>query len=180
MATVAGEIEQPQHHRDDAEQLADSAEGVDLGRVHGRRIAHQEPGRPAHARHGPGSRRLGSTRQPRLRAAKQAPARRCEEAVKLSDPGAAALIGAGAALAGVMLTSAVTFVIDSRRRSREDDRRWYDARRLAYVNFHYTARRALGSGRAAQFSVSVAERKERGNTSKPDLELDSLIKMVQV
>ena len=99
--------------------------------------------------------------------------------MNLSDPGAAALIGAGAALGGVMLSSVVTFMIDSRRRRWEDARRWYDARRQAYVNFHHTARRALAAaGRAAQFSVLAAERKERGN-SRPDPELDRLMKTVQ-
>jgi hypothetical protein len=99
--------------------------------------------------------------------------------MKLSDPGAAAIIGAGAALTGVLLSGVMALVIDGQRRRWEDDRRWYDARRLAYVNFHYTARRALGAaGRAAQLSVKAVERKERGH-SKSDPELDSLMKTVQ-
>jgi hypothetical protein len=40
--------------------------------------------------------------------------------VKLSDPGATAIIGAGAALAGVLLSGVMAFVIDSRRRRWED------------------------------------------------------------
>ena len=97
--------------------------------------------------------------------------------MKLSDSGAAALIGAGAALAGVVLSSTVTLVMDIRRRIWEDDRRWHDARRLAYVNFHYTARRALASvGRAAQLSVLMAERKERLEREGEDMsERDPLL-----
>jgi len=78
--------------------------------------------------------------------------------VKLSDPGATALIGAGAALAGVLLSSAVTFVIDSRRRRWEDQRRWDETRQRSYASFHYTARQAIGAaGRLGAMATRMAK-----------------------
>jgi hypothetical protein len=64
--------------------------------------------------------------------------------VKLSDPGATAIIGAAAALAGVLLSSVMTLLIDIRRRRWEDRRRWDEARRRAYANFLYAARISHG------------------------------------
>jgi hypothetical protein len=88
--------------------------------------------------------------------------------MKLSDPGAAAIIGAGAALAGVLLSSVVALVIDSRRRRWEDRRRWHDAKRHMYASFHYTVRRGIGAaGQAAALAIRRAEDREanEGGTS---------------
>jgi hypothetical protein len=82
--------------------------------------------------------------------------------VKLSDPGATAIIGAGAALAGVLLSGVTALVIDSRRRKWEDRRRWDDPRRRAYSNFLYAARNAFGAAdRAAEVLIQGARLTER-------------------
>ena len=54
-----------------------------------------------------------------------------------------AVIGAGAALAGVLLTGGFGLAFDWRRRSWEDRRRWHDDRRRAYAELLFTARFAF-------------------------------------
>jgi hypothetical protein len=65
-----------------------------------------------------------------------------------------AVIGAGAALAGVLLTGGFGLVFDRRRRSWEDRRRWHDDRRRAYAELLFAARFAFaGACRGARLAV---------------------------
>lgn len=65
-----------------------------------------------------------------------------------------AVIGAGAALAGVLITGGFGLAFDRRRRNWEDRRRWHDDRRRAYAELLFTARFAFaGACRGARLAA---------------------------
>ncbi len=81
--------------------------------------------------------------------------------MKLSDPGATAIIGAVSVLAGVLLSSVVTLWIERRRHKWEDRRRWDDPRRQAYGDFLHTAGRAWRAQiRLGEFFIAAREQLE--------------------
>lgn len=106
--------------------------------------------------------------------------------MKLSDPGATAIIGAASALAGVLLSSLVTLWVESRRRKWEGRRRWDDPRRRAYVNFLVAARGAhtvvdalleslSALDEAGQAMKAIEEKREgRPDLAKLEGELEAL------
>jgi hypothetical protein len=51
-----------------------------------------------------------------------------------------AIVGAGTALAGVLMTMLANFLLDKRRHHWEDERRWADAKRAQYVDLLGTSR----------------------------------------
>jgi hypothetical protein len=55
-----------------------------------------------------------------------------------------AMVGAMAALAGVLVTGTFGLIMEKRRRQWEDYRRWQDQRRDAYAEILYAARRTFG------------------------------------
>jgi hypothetical protein len=63
--------------------------------------------------------------------------------VALSETTVGVLIGAGATVAGSLVTGLLAFLLDSRRRRWEDSRRWDEPRRLAYASYFDAARTAL-------------------------------------
>jgi hypothetical protein len=72
-----------------------------------------------------------------------------------------AVIGAGAALAGVLITGGFGLVFDRRRRRWEDRRRWHDDRRRAYAELLFAARFAFagacrGARLAAEYGPGVS------------------------
>jgi hypothetical protein len=69
-----------------------------------------------------------------------------------------ALIGAGAALGGVLLTGIFGLILDQRRRRWEKQTRWDDARRKVYVEFLYTSRVAfVAANRLAMLAIDQLE-----------------------
>ena len=56
-----------------------------------------------------------------------------------------AMIGALAALAGVLVTGAFGLILEKRRRQWEDHRRWQDPRRDAYAEVLYAARNTFAA-----------------------------------
>jgi hypothetical protein len=65
-----------------------------------------------------------------------------------------AVIGAGAVLAGVLITGGFGLVFDGRRRRWEDRRRWHDDRRRAYAELLFAARFAFaGACRGARLAA---------------------------
>jgi hypothetical protein len=94
----------------------------------------------------------------------------------LTDTQTGALIGAGATVVGGLLTGGIGFLIDSRRRRWEDDRRWDDARRRALVDFVAASQMAIvRASRTANLKYElVLQRKQRPGV--PDADLDQRIK----
>jgi hypothetical protein len=60
--------------------------------------------------------------------------------VALSETTVGVLIGAGATVAGSLVTGLLAFLVDSRRRRWEDKRRWDEPRRHAYATYLEAAR----------------------------------------
>ncbi len=75
-----------------------------------------------------------------------------------------AMIGALAALAGVLVTGGFGLILERQRREWEDHRRWQDPRRDAYAEFLYAARRTF----AAQ--CQVTENMARNSSEDRSLE----------
>ncbi len=79
----------------------------------------------------------------------------------LTDTQVGALIGAGATVAGGLVTGGIGFLVDARRRRWEDQRRWDEARRRTYVDFFAASRKAfVRAARLAELYARVLERRE--------------------
>jgi hypothetical protein len=93
----------------------------------------------------------------------------------LSETTVGVLIGAGATVGGSLVTGLLAFLVDSRRRRWEDDRRWDDVRRRASVDFIAASRMAITrAARAANMRYALlVQRAQRPGV--PDADLDQRI-----
>jgi hypothetical protein len=72
-----------------------------------------------------------------------------------------AMVGAMAALAGVLVTGAFGLILEKRRRQWEDHRRWQDHRRDSYAKILYATRRTFAAQLQANEIMARTSTEER-------------------